>query len=63
MAILAKRLTDNHGDVWILLYEEGLIKEPLTILKAFEAATLVKRIQNELGSEAIKVEIQPVEGL
>jgi len=48
MEILAKRLTDKFGDVWVLIYEEGHLQEPLTLLKQFEAEVLVSNIQNQL---------------
>ena len=53
MEILAKKVTDQFGDVWVLIYEDGHLQEPLTLLKQFEAEILVSNIQNQLNERTI----------
>ena len=49
MEILCKRLTDDWGDVWILLYEEGCLKKPLGLFRDFQARALLASLQHHLS--------------
>jgi len=66
MEIHAKKFTDNNGDVWITLYEEGHMKEPLVMLRSFEINKLMLTIQNELdgwdSASEVPQENAPSEG-
>lgn len=48
MELCVKKLTDENGTVWVLIYAEGMIQEPLTLFRDFEALNLCRQIQDVL---------------
>lgn len=44
MRINAKKLTDEYDAVWILLWSDGGVDEPLAMIRDFEAESLATQI-------------------
>ena len=56
MRIVTKKMTDEHGQKWVLFYEQGKLLQPVFIMTEYETKMMVANM--EIFSSDIKADLQ-----